>query len=84
MTLYNYFGKINLIGGRVKQRRRELGMSQGDLAAKLQIEGVDVVQKSVSRIETGNRIVTDYEVLSLAKVLKVDVMWLLTGENPTR
>lgn len=80
MTLYNYFGKINLIGGRVKQRRRELGMSQGDLALKMQTEGVDIFQKSVSRIETGNRIVTDYEVLNLAKVLKVDVTWLLTGK----
>lgn len=80
MTIYDYFGQVNIVGGRVKQRRTELGMTQEILVAKLQTEGVDILQKSVSRIETGDRIVTDYEVLSLAKVLKVDVMWLLTGK----
>lgn len=35
-------------------------------------------------MEIGDRVVTDYEVLTLAKVLKVDVMWLLTGEEPKR
>lgn len=48
---------------------------------KLQLEDVIIEQKAVSRIELGERLVTDYELLALAKVLKVSVMWLLTGEQ---
>ena len=32
-------------------------------------------------MELGERLVADYELLALAKVLKVSVMWLLTGEE---
>lgn len=53
-------------------------MSQSDLAAKMQIEGVILERDSISRIEIGTRFVTDYELLTFAKVLKVDISRLLT------
>ena len=55
------------------------GISQEKLAAKLQLLGIDVTQKSVSRIETGDRVVADYELLALAKALDVSVEYLLNG-----
>ena len=64
--------------------RQQLGWSQSDLAAKLQLENVIVEQKAVSRMELGERLVADYELLALAKVLKVSIMWLLTGEEQPR
>ena len=38
----------------------------GALAYKIQITGLDITQKAISRIETGDRIVADYELEYLA------------------
>ena len=81
MKIYGINGRNNITGGPIRRARLRLGWSQSDLAAKLQLEDVIIEQKAVSRIELGERLVTDYELLALAKVLKVSVMWLLTGEQ---
>jgi len=52
-------------------------MSQDQLAAKLQTEGLGVNQNSVSRIETGKRIVADYELKAIARALDVTIDTLL-------
>ena len=44
-------------------------MSQEQLAYKLQIIGLDVTQKVISRIENGSRVVADYELDYLATAL---------------
>jgi len=36
---------------------------------------------SISRIESGDRFVSDYEVVALAKALEVSLDWLLLGED---
>ena len=81
MKIYGLNGKNNIASHQIKRARQQLGWSQSDLAAKLQLENVIVEQKAVSRMELGERLVADYELLALAKVLKVSVMWLLTGEE---
>lgn len=55
-------------------------LSQEQLAAWLQLEGLSINQKAISRIETGERVVADYELLYLAKVLRVCVEDLLGKE----
>ncbi len=55
-------------------------LSQEQLAAWLQLEGLSINQKAISRIETGERVVADYELLYLAKVLRVRVEDLLGKE----
>ena len=52
-------------------------ISQAELAAKMQVEGVILERDSISRIEIGTRFVTDYELKIFAKVLKVNIEWLL-------
>ena len=52
-------------------------ISQSDLAARMQTEGVTIERDSISRIEIGTRFVTDYELKIFAKVLGVSVDWLL-------
>ncbi len=81
MRIYNTEGKRNIVGERIKKARESYGWSQSVLAAKLQIEDVILEQKAVSRIELGNRLVTDYELVTISKVLNVTIEWLLTGEN---
>ena len=52
-------------------------MSQSDLAARLQVEGVMLERDSISRIESGTRFVADYELFIFAKIFGVDVAELL-------
>nr|WP_300187460.1 helix-turn-helix transcriptional regulator [uncultured Agathobaculum sp.] len=80
MKIYDYHGKKNLCGDRIHQARTTQRMSQSDLAARMQINGVIIEREAVSKIETGDRFVTDYELLVFAKVLGVSVDWLLMDE----
>lgn len=77
MKIYDYNGKKNICGDRVHEARCKLRLTQSDLAAKLQINGILIERDSISRIEIGTRFVADYELKELAKILKVSVDWLL-------
>lgn len=77
MKIYDYNGKKNLCGNRVREARLRQRLSQYDLAARLQTQGILIEQDSISRIEIGTRFVADYEVKVLAKVLNVPLEWLL-------
>ena len=69
--------QCNICGQNVRKLREKLGLSQDQLAAKLQTEGLGVNQNSVSRIETGKRIIADFELKAIAKVLRTDANSLL-------
>ena len=73
MKIYDYQGKKNVI----RQLRVKKRMSQSDLAARLQVEGVMLERDSISRIESGTRFVADYELFIFAKIFGVDVAELL-------
>lgn len=81
MKIYDYHGKKNISGDRIREARLKQRLTQEDLAAKLQIEGVIMERDSVSRMEIGTRFVTDYEIVVLSKVLGVSVSWLLGLED---
>lgn len=83
MKIYDYEGKKNICGERIRQARVILKLSQSELAAKMQVEGITIERDSISRIEIGTRFVTDYELMIFAKVLKADINWLLTGSKET-
>ena len=78
MKIYDYHGKKNICGDRVREARVIARMSQSELAAKLQVEGITIERDSISRIEIGTRFVADYELMILSKVLNKDVGWLLS------
>ncbi|MDX2054219.1 MAG: helix-turn-helix transcriptional regulator [Polyangiaceae bacterium] len=67
------------IGGRIKQRRRELRITQEALAEKAGLS-----KSFVSEIEGGQASAAGLMYLKLAKALEVSVEWLLTGETPER
>lgn len=77
MKLLTMDGKCNACGERVRLAREKSGLSQETQAAKIQLEGHALTQKAISRIETGDRVVPDYEIPLLAKALDVDPLWLL-------
>ena len=73
-------GQCNICDKNVRKLREQKKMSQDQLAAKLQTEGLGVNQNSISRIETGKRVVADYELKALAHVLNTAVDDLLAEE----
>ncbi len=58
-------------------------LTQDDLVAKLQIYGINISKNILSRIELGERYVTDLELIAFSKVLNVSTAWLLEEtDNP--
>lgn len=65
------------VGERIKARRKELGMSQEELA-----ERVGYKEKAtISKIEKDGRTVRQSKILLFADALQVSPIYLLTGEN---
>ena len=83
MKIYGYEGKCNLCGGQVRKLREGLKITQTELAARMQVRGVMIDQKAISRIELGARVVADYELDALADALHAAVRWLLRGDRHT-
>ncbi len=77
LKIYKYEGKCNASGENIRCTREKYKLSQEQLAARLQLEGLPLNQKAISRIETGDRVVADYELMLLAKVLHVAMDTLL-------
>jgi transcriptional regulator with XRE-family HTH domain len=59
-------GANNICGRNVSIFRKELGLSQRELADRLQVNGLDVDKNAIQRIEAGKRFVTDIELSLLA------------------
>lgn len=84
LRLRNAAGKINGLGERVRQRRRDLGLTQMQLCARLEIAtGSEwlVDRQDILRIEGGQRLVGDLEIVVLARVLEMLASELLLGET---
>ena len=60
----------NVIGKRLRQVRKRQKVTQLDLAARMQVLGVNVDQQAISNIENNKRIVTDYELACFCKALR--------------
>ena len=70
-------GKNNICGPHIYKKRVELGISQRQLADKLQIEGLNVDKNAIQRIESGKRFVTDIELNVISKTLSLTLEELL-------
>ena len=57
--------------------RRQLYVTQKDLSARLEVQGLTIDQAMISRIEKGERPVLDYELVAIAKALKTEIGELL-------
>lgn len=81
MKVINMNGRRNISGERVRQLRTKKRLSQSALAAKVQTQGVILEQDVISRIESGERMVQDYELWAMAEVLGVTTGELLEAEK---
>lgn len=80
MRLYSLDRKCNISGERIREARIRAGLSQEELAIRMQLAGLQMGQMAVSRIESGKRLVPDFELPLLAKALGVTTDWLLYGK----
>lgn len=71
-------GLNNICGYNISVLRKELGISQRELADRLQIAGLDIDKNAIQRIECGKRFVIDIELVTIAKVLNVSIEELLS------
>ena len=80
MKIYDYGGQKNISGDRIHQARTAKRISQADLSSRMQVKGVLIEREAISKIETGDRFVTDYELMVFSDVLGVTMDWL-TGKE---
>lgn len=74
-------GDRNIIGAKIESIRKEKGLKQKDLLAKLEIRGIELDASGLSKLEGQIRCVTDKELLALAQELDVSIDWLLGNEK---
>ena len=77
MKIYDFDGRKNISGERIREARIKARLSQGALAARVQLEGIVIERDSISRIEIGPRFIPYYEIPAFARALGVSALWLL-------
>ena len=65
------------VGNNIRKYREKIGMTQNDLAAKLQINGCDITRSALAKIEVGQRHIYPDEIMNIKKILKVSYDSLL-------
>lgn len=72
-------GRNNICGNKVKDLRKNYPskMSQRMLAEEFQLRGIDIDKNAIQRIESGQRFVTDIELLCLTEIFDVSCDELL-------
>jgi len=71
----------NIVGSRIRKARKELKITQMELAARLQVLGIRIDRSGIAKLEGGRRPVSDIEVAALAEVLKVSISELFEGSK---
>ena len=77
--------RMNVVGPRVRERRKGLHWNQDALCARIALATGGVWNpewRDIVRIEGGTRKVSDLELLALAQALECAAAWLL-GEAPS-
>ena len=74
-------GRNNICGVKIAKLRKGLKISQRELADRLQLINLDIDKNAVQRIESGQRFVTDIELIFLAKVFETSIEELLKRDD---
>lgn len=63
----------NVVGEKVRKYRMERKLSQKEFSEKLETHAIYICRGSISRIESHERTVTDFELRAMAAILKVSI-----------
>lgn len=78
MKIKKYNEYRNISGIKLRELRINSKMSQKQIAEKLQLEGIDLTEKEISKIEHNNRLVHDFELFAFAKIFNVSADYFNT------
>lgn len=67
-------GALNVTGKNIRNIRKKSNLTQEDLCARMQVLGYQISRSDISKLETGRRYISDYEVEGFAKVLKASIL----------
>ena len=69
-----------LVGQKIRQLRKQRGLTQEQLAAQLQTNNCDITRSALAKIEAGQRHIYLDEFKMLSSLLQVSYEELLSGE----
>ena len=72
-----YNDKLNVSSNKIKELRIKNHVSLSGLSTKLALMGIDISKPSLHKLETGKRILKDYELYGLSHIFKVPIEELL-------
>ena len=72
-------GRKNLLGIKMREIRKARGISQRQVADDLAELGLVVDKNAVQRMESGQRFITDIELITISKCLDIPVSGLLAS-----
>lgn len=73
MKINKYDNYKNISGRVLKELRVNAKLTQQKLAEQLQLEGINITSKEISKVENNKRLVQDFELFAFAKILNVPV-----------
>lgn len=81
MRIRKTFSDRNIIGHNVLKIRVAKGLKQHDFLAQLQVNGMDCSAATLSKIEGQQQGIRDFEIVAIAKVLRVPIQKLFEGDE---
>ncbi|MFR5682694.1 MAG: helix-turn-helix domain-containing protein [Clostridia bacterium] len=72
-NIKKYNGQLNVVGSKIKFYRNSKNISLVTLSNKLMLLGIDIPKNSLQRLESGKRIIKEYELVAIAKILNVSI-----------
>ena len=82
IRLRTHEGHLNQVADRMRSRRRAIKVTQEQFCGRVAESSAGMwvpARMDIVRIENGGRLVSDLEILALAKALGCSPCWLLTG-----
>lgn len=70
-------GRKNLVGIKMQEVRKSRGISQRQVADDLNEMGLIIDKNAVQRMESGQRFITDIELITIAKYLNIPLNELM-------
>lgn len=70
--LKKYDNKANVIGKLIKEHREKMRLSKEEVCRQVQLHGVYIHRVELYRMELGQSIIKDFELIALCEVLKID------------
>lgn len=72
-------GRKNLVGLKMQEVRKSRGISQRQVADDLNEMGLIIDKNAVQRMESGQRFITDIELVTIAKYLDIPLNELMSS-----